>query len=165
MQMMRVFWDAAGALDPPARELDEGVTVRLYVPADYPEWLRMRNALWPDQTPADMAAWLDRPDAAVFVAGRTPRGRCGFAEVGARPYADGCQTSPVAYLEGWYVDPDMRRRGIGAAVVGAIEAWARAQGYRELASDAAAANSISQRAHKRLGFTDVERVVQYRKEL
>lgn len=141
------------------------MTVRPFVPSDHAEWLRMRSALWPDQTRADMAAWLARPDAAVFVAERTPTGLCGFAEVGARSYSDGCRTSPVAYLEGWYVDPDVRRRGVGSALVRAVEAWARDEGYRELASDAAASNSISQRAHERLGFTEVERVVQYRKEL
>lgn len=32
MQMMRVFWDAAGALDPAARELDEGVRFPLCQP-------------------------------------------------------------------------------------------------------------------------------------
>jgi hypothetical protein len=42
----------------------------------------------------------------------------------------------VAYLEGWYVDRDVRRHGIGAALVHAAEAWARERGYRELASDA-----------------------------
>jgi aminoglycoside 6'-N-acetyltransferase I len=112
-----------------------------------------------------MAAWLARSDAAVIVAERTPGGLGGFAEVEARSIAEGWRTSPVAYLEGWYVDPDVRQRGIGTALVRAVEAWARAQGYRELGSDAVLTNLISQQAHGRLGFTEVERVVQYRKEL
>lgn len=65
--------------------------VRPYLPKDYPEWLRVRNALWPDQTEAEMAAWL--------------------------------------------------------------------------ASDALLANEVSHRAHERLSFTEVERVVLYRKDL
>ena len=141
------------------------MNIRLYAPADYPEWLRMRNALWPGQTEEDMAAWLARADAAVFVAEREPAGLCGFAEAGARAYADGCETSPVAYLEGWYVDADVRERGIGAALVHAVEAWAREHGYRELGSDTELENRISQQAHERLGFLEVERVVQYRKAL
>jgi GNAT superfamily N-acetyltransferase len=83
------------------------------------------------------AVWLARTDAAVLVAERADRGRlAGFTEVGTRLYAEGCDTSPVAYLEGWYVDRDVRRHGIGAALARAAEVWAREHGYRELASDA-----------------------------
>jgi aminoglycoside 6'-N-acetyltransferase I len=127
----------------------------------------MRDALWPGQTPDDMTAWLARPDAAVLVAERTPDGSqlCGFAEVGARSIAEGCTTSPVAYLEGWYVDPDVRRRGVGSALLRGVEDWARKAGYQELASDTELTNHVSQRVHERLGFAEVERAVQYRKAL
>jgi aminoglycoside 6'-N-acetyltransferase I len=89
----------------------------------------------------------------------------GFAEVGARPFADGCATSPVAYLEGWYVDPDLRRQAVGAQLIRGAEAWARSRGYRELASDTQLDNVVSQRAHERLGFSETERLVLYRKAL
>jgi aminoglycoside 6'-N-acetyltransferase I len=138
--------------------------------SDYDEWLRMRRALWPqlagENEAEDAAAWLARPDAVVIVAARPgAAGLAGFAELGARVYADGCRTSPVGFLEGWYVDPDVRRQGIGAALVRAGEAWARQQGYRELASDALLENATSHRAHVALGFVEVERAVRYRKEL
>ena len=145
--------------------------VRPYAPADRAEWLRMRRALWPDVVAhaggegADAAAWLARPDAAVLVAVRPEGGLCGFAEVGARDYADGCDTSPVGYLEGWWVDPDVRRAGVGAALVRAAEAWARARGHTEMGSDALLDNGTSQRAHAALGFVEVERAVHYRKAL
>jgi aminoglycoside 6'-N-acetyltransferase I len=130
----------------------------------------MRRALWPHHAPdvdaADAAAWWARPDAAVLVAVRPGcSALAGFAEVGARDYADGCETSPVAYLEGWYVDPDVRRTGVGAALMRAAETWARDQGYAELASDALLENTASQRAHTALGFAEVERAVKYRKVL
>lgn len=125
----------------------------------------MRQALWPDQTSADMDEWLARPDAAVLVAERPGGGLGGFAEVGERSIAQGCSTSPVAYLEGWYVDPDLRGQQVGAGLLQAIEAWARRAGYRELASDTTLANEASQRAHQALGFIEVERAVQYRKPL
>jgi aminoglycoside 6'-N-acetyltransferase I len=127
----------------------------------------MRCALWPDDKAAhetDMATWLARPDTGVLVAERPDgAGLAGFAEVGARPFADGCDTRPVAYLEGWYVDPDVRRQGIGAALIRAAEVWARERGYREFASDALLENTGSQRAHEALGFIEVERAVRYRK--
>jgi aminoglycoside 6'-N-acetyltransferase I len=146
------------------------MNIREYQPTDLPEWLRMRRALWPE-IPAedereDAAAWLARPDAVVLVAVRPDAGGlAGFAELGMRPYADGCDTSPVAYLEGWYVDPDVRRRGVGTALVRAASVWARARGCTEMASDALLENTVSHRAHEALGFVEVERAVHYRKNL
>jgi aminoglycoside 6'-N-acetyltransferase I len=146
------------------------MVIREHTHADQPEWLRMRHALWPEETSdlaaEDAAAWRARPDATVFVAVRDDgSGLAGFAEIGARDYADGCDTSPVAYLEGWYVDPDVRRTGVGAALIRAAEAWAAARGYAEVASDALLDNVDSQRAHAALGFAEVERSVKYRKAL
>jgi aminoglycoside 6'-N-acetyltransferase I len=144
-------------------------TVRVFQSADWPEWRRMRCALWPDHSAAeheaDMAGWLARSDAAVVVCSRASGALCGFAEAGSRPYADGCWTSPVAFLEGWYVDPDCRGSGVGRALVEAVEAWARERGFHELASDALLDNEGSHRAHERLGFIEVERAVRYRKRL
>lgn len=146
------------------------VSVRQRVHEDDDEWLRMRCALWPEDSAADhtdgMQQWLQRSDTVVMVAEREDgSGLSGFAEVGTRPYADGCESSPVAFLEGWYVDPECRGRGIGAALVRAAEAWARDRGLTEFASDALLANVNSHHAHEAVGFVEVERAVRYRKPL
>ena len=146
------------------------IKVRPYRPTDHAEWLRMRRALWPEIAPAeeadDAAEWLARPDSAVLVAARPDGVRlAGFVELAERPYADGCETSPVAYLEGWWVDADVRRQGVGAALVAAAVDWARSRGHRELASDALLDNAVSHRAHEALGFVEVERVVLFRMAL
>lgn len=130
----------------------------------------MRCELWPGDSASEhrrgMDEWLARADSVVLVAARPGGERlAGFAEVGTRPYADGCESSPVAFLEGWYVDPDVRRAGVGAALVRAAEGWARARGLREFASDALLENEISHQAHQALGFEEVERAVRYRKVL
>ncbi|HZQ42817.1 MAG TPA: GNAT family N-acetyltransferase [Acidobacteriaceae bacterium] len=144
---------------------------RPYRATDLPEWLRMRLALWPElaqeaHPEQDAAHWLARTDAVVLVAERPDgTGLAGFVEVGERDFADGCDTSPVAYLEGWYVDPDLRRRGIGTALVHAAGRWATQHGYQELASDALLENIDSQRAHEATGFVEVERAVRYRRLL
>lgn len=129
----------------------------------------MRIALWPDETSAgsdgEMRAWYERPDGRVFVALRPDGSLCGFVEVGTRAYAEGCETSPVGYIEGWYVDPDVRQQGCGRALLDAAEEWARAAGYREMGSDALLDNTLSHRAHRRCGYQEVERLVVFRKPL
>jgi aminoglycoside 6'-N-acetyltransferase I len=148
------------------------VTIRPYQPADLTEWMRMRRELWPE-LPADEAAqradcevWLARKNSAVLVAQRSVSSLlCGFIEVGEREFADGCETSPVAYLEGWFVDEDLRGQGIGRHLVDAAEEWAVTHGYREFASDALLENLPSQRVHNAVGFVEVERAVRYAKQL
>lgn len=150
--------------------------IRPVQPSDADEWLRMRMALWPDSTPdkearqiAHFLAVPARPVLptlhAAFVYPRPETGLCGLVEVSIRPYADGCETTNVGYLEAWYVDPDVRGQGIGRALVTAAEAWARRQGCHEMASDADLTNHVSQAAHQRLGYVEVGRVVQFCKVL
>jgi aminoglycoside 6'-N-acetyltransferase I len=146
--------------------------IRPYESSDLAEWMRMRRELWPELPAeetaqrADCNAWLARNNAIVLVAQRADTSRlAGFIEVGEREFADGCDTSPVAYLEGWFVDEDCRGQGVGAQLVRAAEDWAIAKGYREFASDALLENLPSQRAHNSVGFVEVERAVRYAKQL
>jgi aminoglycoside 6'-N-acetyltransferase I len=129
----------------------------------------MAHALLPDEAPgeyeAELRALTQRADAAVFVAERPDGTVCGYVEVGSRLYADGCATSPVGYIEAWYVDPDVRHSGYGRALLTAAETWARSRGYSEMASDALLDNTVSYEAHIRSGYFEVERIVQFRKPL
>ena len=152
------------------------MSIRPVQASDAAEWLRLRISLWPDsdrdmqaQEITHFLAALPRPMLptlhAAFVCERPTAGLCGFVEISIRPYADGCETTDVGYLEGWYVDPDMRGQGIGRTLVLAAEAWARSRGCREMASDAELANTASQAAHQRLGYVETGRVVQFCKPL
>jgi aminoglycoside 6'-N-acetyltransferase I len=71
----------------------------------------------------------------------------------------------VPYVEGWYVVPEARRRGMGSGLMAAAETWARARGSAEIASDAVIGNLPSERAHRALGFVEVERAIHFRKDL
>jgi aminoglycoside 6'-N-acetyltransferase I len=143
--------------------------VRPFESSDWDEWRRMDIALDPgndsDDLEADMRAMLARPDYAVFIAERPDGSVCGYVEVGSRAYADGCSSSPVGYIEGWYVDPDVRRSGYGRALLAAAETWARERGYTEMASDARLGNTVSLEAHVRSGYAVVDRIVQFQKPL
>ena len=139
--------------------------IREYRPADRGAYQALREKLWPDCSDKDNDSWFARDDATTFLAERPDGSLCGFVEVGARPYAEDCESSPVGYIEGWWVDADMRKRGVGRALIDAAEEWARAKGYTEMASDALIENSVSHQAHKALGFEEVERLVMFRKSL
>jgi aminoglycoside 6'-N-acetyltransferase I len=129
----------------------------------------MSQALFPDESIEElttgMRAMRKRDDYEFFVIER-PNGKlAGFVEVGSRSYADGCNTSPVGYIEAWYVDPDIRRSGFGRELLRAAEDWARSMGYREIGSDALLDNSVSHEAHKHSGYAEVGRIVQFRKAI
>jgi aminoglycoside 6'-N-acetyltransferase I len=89
----------------------------------------------------------------------------GFAELSIRNIVDSCSTDRVAYLEGWYVVPQFRRRGIGAALIRAAEQWAAAQGCTEFASDSEIDNQVSYAAHLHAGFEETGRVRTFRKKI
>ncbi len=129
----------------------------------------MSQALFPLLSEGDkpeMRATVARPDAAVFVLEREGGSSlAGFVEVGARSIADGCSTSPVGYIEAWYVDPDARRTGNGRALLEVAEDWARAQGYTEMGSDALIDNLVSHEAHRRSGYIEGDHMVAFRKRL
>jgi aminoglycoside 6'-N-acetyltransferase I len=129
----------------------------------------MRLTLWgstAEEHTHDIDAYFATPQGGItLVAERAGGGLCGFIEVSLRNYAEGCQTSPVAYIEGWYVDAESRRRTLGTHLVQAAEAWARHQGLKEIASDTQIENAISIQAHTSLGYKEVERLVCFRKAL
>lgn len=143
--------------------------IRRAQPADKTEWLRMRLTLWPDQIAGEALVEMDRfladPLTPIFVAVRENGKLSGFLEGGLRKYADGCDTSPVGYIEGWFVDEDLRKQGVGRNLVHALEDWARGQGCTEMASDTWLNNEISIQAHFNLGYEESERLIHFRKSL
>jgi aminoglycoside 6'-N-acetyltransferase I len=146
--------------------------VRHAKPLDVQGWAVLRQALWPTESPAELTAeatafFVDADTIleAVLLAEAGDGTLLGFAELSLRPYAEDCRTSPVAFLEGWYVIPAARRNGVGRALVSAAEQWARERGCHELASDTEVDNSLSAAAHWALGFEDAGTIRCFRKDL
>ena len=131
----------------------------------------MREALWPGDGQSHareieefFAGTLHMP-LEVLLAVNEDRDALGFAELSIRPYAEDCVTDRVAYLEGWYVVPEARRRGVGRALVEAAERWAVTQGCTEFGSDALLDNDVSAAAHHALGFVETVQIRCFRKAL
>lgn len=144
-------------------------TIRRATHEDKPEWLRMRRGLWPDAPleylEYDLDDLLADPDSAVFVASRADGKLIAFIEASLREYAEACETSPVGYIEAWYVDPHVRGQKLGREMARAAEEWARAKGMTEMASDTWLENEISIAAHLKMGYEEVERLVHFVKKL
>lgn len=138
---------------------------------DRQAWAAMRAALWPNED-ADFLGhetlmhFSGTPLAeAVFICEDLDGAACGFLELSLRPYAEGCATTPVPYIEGWFVSPAARHKGAGRALVAAAEHWAILRNFKEIASDTQIDNAQSQGAHAALGYEEVERLVTFRKSL
>lgn len=142
-------------------------TVRRLTADDLPEFRRMRRALWPSAEESEADELLGRAagEYVVFVAERDGGGLAGFAEVGTRNYAEGCTSSPVAYLEGIWVDSDRRRDSVGVALVDVALAWAQEYGFQDSASDCALDNDVSYAFHRALGFAEVDRIVCFKRSV
>jgi aminoglycoside 6'-N-acetyltransferase I len=129
----------------------------------------MRHALWPfttaDENSSEIAKILAATEMWGYVALDEADAAAGFAEVALRRYANGCEESPVPFLEGIWVLPAFRRRDVGQHLIARISAALRTKGFKELCSDALLDNTASHEAHRTWGFAETERVVYFRKPL
>ncbi len=145
------------------------MVIRPIISADTAEWLRMRKSLWPHCTgemhAVEMKQLSGAGDETVFVIDRSNNKLGGFVEVSIRDRVDGSTSARVGYLEGWYVDPDLRGQGFGKELVATAERWAATKGMTEIASDAEFDNVESIKAHKSLGFKETFRLVHFLKPL
>ena len=145
------------------------MTIREIVESDRLEWVRMRHALWPgslsDHEAETQQYFSERSQFPTVLVAEADGRLVGFLELDIRKYAPGCRSSPVPFIEGWYVEPAWQRQGIGRALVEAAEARARAMGHHEIASDTEVQNADSFAAHRALGYEEVERVVCFRRSL
>jgi len=139
---------------------------------DAAAWGTMRARLWPHADAGELlretAVFVAAGDPfidAAFIAEDEAAKPLGFVELSIRDFANGCDSMPIPFVEGWYVEPDARRQGLGRALMRAAETWAAEAGYAELASDTEVANVASQGAHAALGFEETERLVTFRKSL
>ena len=107
----------------------------------------------------------DFGDEVVFVWEREDGSLGGFVSLSLRPWAEGCGSEPVPYIEGWWVDADIRRSGVGTALMRAAEEWCRRKGHTELGSDTDVQNEISLRAHRAMGFEPTLRLQFFRRRL
>ncbi len=129
----------------------------------------MRLALYPRDDPQVIGQEMDNvlggdpAEVVVLVLDRADAGLGGFLEIHAVPANLASPKHLVGYVSSWYVDPDLRRMGLGSALLEAGEAWAREQGFTEMRSDCYVANFESCAAHVANGYQEIERLTVFTK--
>lgn len=89
-----------------------------------------------------------------------------FAQISLRnDYVEGTNSSPVAYVEGIFVDNRYINKGIAKDLINKCEIWARENGCKQIASDCEIANDTSYNFHLSCGFEEVNRIICFKKEL
>ena len=140
--------------------------------ASYKELERLAELvrmIWPDHSLEELKRivkdYMDSDSSAVF--SESVNGQAvGAALCCLRcDYVEGCETSPVGYLEGVSVDERFRRRGIAKKLVSECEQWAREKGCTEFASDCELTNAASLDFHLGIGFQEENRIICFKKML
>lgn len=129
----------------------------------------LAKSLWPDNDLDDLRKEftdiLNDKEAAIFL--KEDNGEfIGFAQCQLRhDYVEGCDSSPVGYLEGIYITENRRRQGFAHDLLKACQEWAQESNCLEFASDCELNNLDSLAFHIKMGFMEVNRIICFKKEL
>ncbi|MDQ4123747.1 MAG: GNAT family N-acetyltransferase [Acidobacteriota bacterium] len=138
---------------------------------DFNDWSRLRKELWAhvaeDENLIELEQVLaDGGKSQIFLAENGDGEIIGFLEASLRyEYVEGCDYTPVGYIEGWFVEENYRRKQVGRELVEAAENWARVCGCLEMASDCELENSVSRAAHFGVGYEEAARIIHFKKFL
>lgn len=163
-------WNVTDADGKAGLNMKEKEVARMKVSEDQiPQIAPLVKSLWPEHSAEDLAEilkdYVGGEESAVFAAKRDGR-IVGAALCCLRhDYVEGCESSPVGYLEGICVDADYRMRGIAASLCRECEDWAEALGCSEFASDCELTNADSLCFHLSVGFREENRIICFRKVL
>lgn len=144
------------------------MNIRLATPTDAANLGHLASRMWehaPDELASEFAVLTASSEAACFLAfdGDTA---IGFAQCQLRhDYVEGCESSPVGFLEGIFVAEGYRLTGMGRALLAACEKWAKDKGCSEFASDCELDNTVSLAWHMKNGFTEMGRTIWFAKKL
>ena len=123
------------------------VTIREMRGADQELWLGMYRKLWPNHSDEALIAEIKRIGSSskrsAFVA-ESNGDALGFAEYALRDYANGCNSQPVPFLEGVWVEEEYRGQGIARALIDYLILRAERAGFVEFGSDVELTNYSSQ---------------------
>jgi len=135
----------------------------------FDEWLHMGLDLWPDNTADELKeCFLDllRNEKEIAFLYRVGNAYVGFINISIRSdYVEGSSSSTVGYIEGIYVKPLYRKKGIARKLAKKAEEWSRLKGCIQIGSDIELNNKISYDFHKGIGFEEANRLICFIKNI
>lgn len=147
----------------------DGMQIAEVTREQFPVWRRMRQDLYPNLDPEmhdEEMEWLfEAKDSAAYIACSDAGEPIGLLEVSLRNVVDGCIGGPVGYVEGIYLEPSFRRKGLGAKLMQFATDWCRKRGCNDMATDAEIENVEAQEFYRQTGFTEVSRTVGFTRSL
>ncbi len=125
--------------------------------------------MWENHTIEDLAEefehTIESEDGVIFLK-QIDGQAVGFAQCQLRhDYVEGTESSPVGYLEGVFILPGYRKRGLAVELLNTCEKWAKERGCSEFASDCELVNEDSLNFHMKAGFTEANRIICFTKKL
>ena len=147
------------------------IEVRLMTEVDIEAWESLQTKLYGHDENArdgvmhrEVDDVLGESNEAIFLAFENGN-PIGFVELSLRDHVDGCQGSPVAYVDGLFVRPEDRGKGAGVELIEQAQQWATDRSCAELATDAELPDVTAQDFHRAMGFEETNRIVQFRKSV
>jgi aminoglycoside 6'-N-acetyltransferase I len=130
---------------------------------------KMAIKMWSEHSLDELAKefedTIDCKESAIFML-MVDNQAVGFAQCQLRhDYVEGTDTSPVGYLEGIFLEQEFRHRGHAKKLLAQCEEWAKNKGCTEFASDCESDNDESLKFHINMGFTEVNRIICFKKQL
>ena len=124
----------------PTQAINAVVQIRPVTHADFDAWLRLRTAHWPNgaadhgpEIAAFFAGMASEPQA-VFLAECNGRA-IAVMELSIRKDLPMLPNVDVGYVEGFYIEPEFRGRGITRRLLRFAQDWSRKQHCAAFASD------------------------------
>jgi aminoglycoside 6'-N-acetyltransferase I len=136
---------------------------------DIDDLVKMGLGLWSEHTEDDMRKSFLKAlssDNEIFFVNKVGDEYTGFISVSIRnDYVEGSSSRPVGYVEGIYVKPEFRNKGIAGRLIKKGEEWARSRGCSQMGSDVEMNNDISSIFHLKVGFKEANRMICFIKDI
>ncbi|PWS26147.1 GNAT family N-acetyltransferase [Pedobacter yonginense] len=150
--------------------MEEQIAYDTFQMEDSEPLLKMGIKLWKDYTEPELKKQLQNvflSDNQRILLAKNPKGiAVGFSIFSIRQdYVEGAEKTPTGYLEGIYVEPEFRKKGIAKKFLQIGEEWLKVNNCTQIGSDTWLNDKESRKFHKKIGFLEEDELVHFLKKI